>query len=386
MIDESARGPSAWGSNLMLRAVVVLLAIGALAAILPLWPSLLLAAWVGHLARPLLRRVAHVVGRRERAAALVTVGLILSIMVPLVALVFAVVSEGIDLYHEMQKTGLDKSFLLAIVAPGTNGGTEMPPIGLKEIVDLARSYGERAWQLAILLGGTAASVIIGVVVFFWGTYAMLSGEPAGVAWLEKHGGVPSIVVRRLYAAFMETGRGLFVGVGATSFVQAAVATATFVALGVKRAILLGALTLVMSLIPALGSGIVWAPVAIGLALSGSPIKAAILVAVGIFVIGTVDNLVRPFFARYGALQMSTFALFVAMLGGIVVFGTFGILLGPLLVRLAREALELRSEIIAGEADDLEEGEGARVSDPEPTVRDAQRPRVPVQLTPFERTR
>ena len=384
MNSESARGPSLWSSNLMLRAVAVLLAIGALLAVVPLWPSLLLAAWVGHLARPLLRRVAHVVGRRERAAALVTVGLILAIMVPLVGLCFAVVSEGIDLYHEMQKTGLDKSFLLAIVAPGANGA-EMPSIGLKEIIDLAKSYGERAWQLAILLGGTAASVIIGVVVFFWGTYAMLSGEPAGVAWLEKHGGVPSLVVRRLYSAFMETGRGLFVGVGATSFVQAGVATVTFFALGVKRAILLGALTLVMSLIPALGSGIVWVPVAIGLALSGSPVKAAILVAVGILVIGTVDNFVRPFFARYGALQMSSFALFVAMLGGIAVFGTFGILLGPLLVRLAREALELRTEMMTGDPYP-EEGEGARVSDPEPTVRDARKPRVPVQLTPFERTR
>ncbi len=385
MSAGDARGPSAWSSNPMLRAVVVLLAIGALLAVVPLWPALLLAAWVGHLARPLLRKVAHVVGRRERAAALVTVGLILTIMLPLVGLVFAVVSEGIDLYHDMQKTGLDKSFLLALVAPGANGGAEMPPIGVKEMIDLGKSYGERAWQLAVLLGGTAASVIIGVVVFFWGTYAMLSGEPKGLAWLEKHGGVPSVVVRRLYAAFMETGRGLFVGVGATSFVQAAVATATFVALGVKRAILLGALTLVMSLIPALGSGIVWVPVAIGLAVSGSPVKAAILVAVGILVIGTVDNLVRPFFARYGALQMSTFALFVAMLGGIAIFGTFGILLGPLLVRLAREALEIRTEMMSGEPHP-EEGEGARVSDPEPTVRDPQRPRVPVQLTPFERTR
>lgn len=384
MIEEKPQNPIGLDPSFKVRILAVLLAIGAIAAVLPLWPALLMAAWVGHLSRPLLRRVANVVGRRERAAALVTVGLILAITIPIVGLTFAVVSEGIDLYHELQKTGLDRSFLLALVAPGANGA-EMPPIGVKEMIDLVKSYGERAWQLALLLGGTAASVVIGVVVFFWGTYAMLSGEPAGLAWLEKHGGVPSLVVRRMHAAFMETGRGLFVGVGATSFVQATVATVTFLALGVKRAILLGALTLFFSIIPALGSGIVWVPVAIALALSGSPVKAAILVAVGILVIGTIDNLVRPFFARYGALQLSSFTLFVAMLGGIAVFGTFGILLGPLLVRLAREALELRTELMNGELT-VEEGEAARVSDPEPAIRGPRKPHVPIRLTPFERTR
>jgi predicted PurR-regulated permease PerM len=178
---------------------------------------------------------------------------------------------------------------------------------------------------------------------------MLSGGHAGRVWAERNFGFPPFAVRRMYAAFMETGRGLFVGVGATSFVQAVVATLTFLALGVPRAFLFGALTLFCSIIPALGSGIVWAPIAIGLALQGEPGKAALLVGIGVFVIGTVDNLVRPMFARFGALKMSTFSLFVTMLGGIALLGPFGILAGPLLFRCAREALELRTEIAAGKA-------------------------------------
>jgi predicted PurR-regulated permease PerM len=65
------------------------------------------------------------------------------------------------------------------------------------------------------------------------------------------------------------------------------------------------------------------------------------VGVGVFLIGTIDNLVRPMFVRFGRPQLSSFAVFVGMLGGLTLVGPFGILLGPLVLRLAREALEQR---------------------------------------------
>jgi hypothetical protein len=54
-----------------------------------------------------------------------------------------------------------------------------------------------------------------------------------------------------------------------------------------------------------------------------------------------DNLVRPLFVQFCRLELSSFAVFVGMLGGLTVAGPFGILLGPLVLRLAREALEQR---------------------------------------------
>jgi predicted PurR-regulated permease PerM len=53
--------------------------------------------------------------------------------------------------------------------------------------------------------------------------------------------------------------------------------------------------------------------------------------------------VRPWLSRYGQLQLPTFVIFIAMMGGIAAFGGAGLLLGPLLVRLASEALEIWRE-------------------------------------------
>ena len=65
----------------------------------------------------------------------------------------------------------------------------------------------------------------------------------------------------------------------------------------------------------------------------------ILGCIGIFV-SIVDNLLRPWLSRYGKLDLSGFVVLVSMLGGVAMFGGFGLLLGPLLVRLAIESWQL----------------------------------------------
>jgi predicted PurR-regulated permease PerM len=67
-----------------------------------------------------------------------------------------------------------------------------------------------------------------------------------------------------------------------------------------------------------------------------------MLAIGL-VVSTADNFVRPMLSRYGKLRMPTFLLLVSMLGGLGLFGAWGVLLGPLLVRLAVEGLEIWRE-------------------------------------------
>jgi predicted PurR-regulated permease PerM len=61
------------------------------------------------------------------------------------------------------------------------------------------------------------------------------------------------------------------------------------------------------------------------------------------VIGGLDNVVRPLLTRFGHLELHGLVIFLAMLGGMTVFGAGGLLLGPLLVRLAVEALRMLRE-------------------------------------------
>lgn len=328
------------------RIVAAVLVIATVAVALPLWPALLMALWTAALCRPLMLRISRFTKGRDRAAAVVTAMLALVILAPFVLMSFAAVHEATGLYAKMRETGVGKNLLVTLVSPSANGnGNGAVPstgdvkLGYEQVIGLAKTYGASAWNVALDLGGTVTSVVIAVFVYLWATLALLSDGPRLYAWLESSVDLPSRVVRAFSDAFVETGRGLFFGVGMTSFVQAVVATITYVALGVPRAMLLGFITLFMSIIPALGTGFVWVPICIGFALSGAYVKCAIMAAIGLLVIGSVDNLARPMFARFGKLQMSSFALFTSMIGGILIVGPFGILLGPLVVRLGAEALE-----------------------------------------------
>jgi predicted PurR-regulated permease PerM len=69
----------------------------------------------------------------------------------------------------------------------------------------------------------------------------------------------------------------------------------------------------------------------------------VLAVIGVAVIGTVDNLARPYLARRGRLELPTWLVLTSMFGGVELFGGWGLVLGPLLVRLAKEALVLSRE-------------------------------------------
>jgi predicted PurR-regulated permease PerM len=135
---------------------------------------------------------------------------------------------------------------------------------------------------------------------------------------------------------------IFGSVG-TAVAQGVIGGAAFVALGVPSAILWSVIMLFMSFLPMAGPFVVWVPVAIYLLTQGFWIKALILTLWGTLVVGTVDNVIRPLLIRKVSSegnQLNTLVLFIAVLGGIKVFGFLGIVLAPLLVVMVITLLEL----------------------------------------------
>ena len=153
-------------------------------------------------------------------------------------------------------------------------------------------------------------------------------------------------LQRLREEFMAVARAMLVGELLTALVQGVVAGVIYFALGIPNALVLSLLTSVVALIPTVGSSLVWVPIAIGLGLSGRTRDAVILAAFGVVVIGTVDNLLRPYFARLGAGKMHPMLLFLGIFGGLEAFGAWGILLGPLALALFVAAFRLYADEVS----------------------------------------
>jgi predicted PurR-regulated permease PerM len=306
----------------------------------PLWAPIILAAWAAAMARPLHAKTAKLTRGRHRAAGAFVALLLLALFVPLAVSVVSLSRGAIALGQDIAKSDSARSALIAIVSgadPGRGAAVSLLESPQK-LIALVQGYGEQALRLAGGIAGAAAQALLGLFVFVYAVYVFLVDGQAMYEWAEQHAPLEVEHTRRLAAAFNETGRGLIVGVGLTGLAQGIVATVTYVALGVPRALVLGLITCMASLLPSVGTALVWVPIAIGLALAGKTVAAIILAVVGVVVIGTVDNVMRPVFARFGRLELSNFVLLTSMFGGLALFGAWGLLLGPLFARLAKEAL------------------------------------------------
>jgi predicted PurR-regulated permease PerM len=316
--------------------MVLGLAALALFTILPLWVPLVLAAWSAILTRPLQQRVARLVGGRSRAAGMVTVVLVLAVLTPVVITALSLSGSMVDLITRLRSTEDGAQAMNALFASDT-GPEEVDLADTRQLFDLIRRHGLSAIDTARTLFGAIAAVAVGLFVFVFAFYTFLVDGPRAYRWLLDYSPLSPAHSVRMAATFEETGRGLFLSLGGTALFQGTMATVGYLIIGVPQALMLGMLTFVGSFIPLIGTALVWVPVTIGMLLLHRSGQAVAVLVLGL-VVSSLDNFVRPWLSRYGHLQLPTFVIFVAMLGGIAAFGGAGPLLGPLVVRLAVEAM------------------------------------------------
>lgn len=332
----AAASPEPRHERFSIRIVTAALVVAACVIFYQLVPWLVLAAWFATLSRPALQKLTRALGGRHRAAAALTMLAVVALVVPLVLLGFALVNDATELYETLSASRSGRAALRALVSTDAPSALRLDS---RAMFTLIEQHGTRALSLADGL----ASAALGLFVFFSTAYVLLADGPRAYVWLERTLPIANRHIQRFARAFNETGRGLFVSVLLSGVSQAAVATICYVALDVPRAGILGVLTLLVSVIPSVGTAIVWVPVVIGLAIVGRGTEATILAVLGVFVISAVDNLLRPVFARWGHLELHPLVVLLSMLGGLAVLGGWGLLLGPLLARWLVEALRISRE-------------------------------------------
>src|SRR6478609_1749116 len=317
------------------------LALAGAATLVPFWAPFLLAAWGAIIAWPVQQRLTRALGGPKRSAALLTALLVLVILLPVVVATLSLSGCAIALGQRLSESK-SAADALKTLSSGEATSFDLKQLDPEHVLTLVRQHGATALAAGRKIFGAASVALIGLVLFVTAFYTLLTEGKAAHDWLVERAPLSRGDFHRLANVFSEVGRGLVIGVGLTALSQGAVATIGYVVTGVPQALMLGLLTVFASLIPSVGSALIWVPVSAGLALSGRPGAALVMLFIGLFV-SVVDNLLRPLFARYAELRMNSLLLFVAMLGGIVLFGTWGLLLGPLLVRWASEGLSMLSE-------------------------------------------
>ncbi len=126
---------------------------------------------------------------------------------------------------------------------------------------------------------------------------------------------------------------------ATALIQGTAGGLVFLCFGLPSPLLWGAVMAFLSLVPVVGTALVWGPLVVYYILRGAVWKGIILLVVSVVAVGSVDNVVKPMFIKRGT-EIDTLWIFLSVLGGIGVFGFLGLFLGPFLVTLLLVLVEI----------------------------------------------
>lgn len=184
---------------------------------------------------------------------------------------------------------------------------------------------------ALTVVGTLARMGIQLTIAFFGLFYLLC-DTDGSAWRTLGPIIPFSPENRerLRQRFHDVTVSTLIGTFATATIQGICVGLAFWATGLPYAAFWGVVTIIVAILPVVGSGMVWAPAVVYLGLNQRWVMAALLAAWGIVIVGNVDNVIRPWvFRRYA--RIHPFFTIIGAFAGIKLFGLLGLLIGPLVL-------------------------------------------------------
>lgn len=302
----------------------------------PLAGVLFMAAVIATVLNPVTGALARrMKGARGRAAAVLTLALLLALAGPLAGVGAIVVGQAAEavawLSRAVQQEGLAGLIarLPGSVQPAAAELASRLPQGVKEVEELLReSLGSGAFSTVGGVLKATGAALSRLLLFFVALFFFLADGPRLVEWLKEMLPLPAGKTAVLFGYLRTVTSSVVVSTLATSGVQAALALVGYLLAGVPSALFFALLTFFTSFVPAVGTMLVWLPLAALKFGTGHPGAGAFLVAWGVLVIGMADNFVKPVLIRRGV-AFPVGLVFFALLGGLAAFGPVGIVAGPL---------------------------------------------------------
>ncbi|MCH2185968.1 AI-2E family transporter [Myxococcota bacterium] len=313
--------------------------------------ALLLAAIFSALCQPLHSRLLRWFGGRAVLASLTTILiLLLGIIGPLLGFLGIVTSQAVEVSSAVQPW----------IQEQISGRGDLSVERFIDLPDELEPYesqvyakaGELTSRVGEFLLNSLAAATRGTANFFFMLfimlYAMFFFLRDGSKILDKilyYMPLESDDEYLMVDKFVSVTRATLKGSLVIGIVQGGLAGLAFAVVGIEGAAFWGTVMAVLSIIPGIGTALIWVPAAIYLAVNGESLASAGLTFWCVVVVGTVDNVLRPTLVGRDT-QMSDLLIMLSTLGGLVLFGPTGLVVGPIIAALFVTVWEIYGEAFA----------------------------------------
>ncbi len=291
---------------------------------------------------PLKTRIRKALGDKNGLSAFLTLLIIcLIVFIPCVIVMTSLAYEGNELYNNIQQNNqaLSSSITTAIQhLPGfaqdfLNRYDLTNVDKLQQKISGVAMQGSRTLASSVLVIGQGTfSFTVGFVIMLYLLFFFLKDGSYLINLMLDSLPLTDYVKHHLFKKLAAVSKATVKGTVVVALVQGALGGIAFWFLGVQGSVLWGALMAFLSLVPAVGSAIIWVPVAIYFLAAGPLWKGIFLVVFFVVVIGLVDNILRPLLVGKET-RMPDYLVLIATLGGMELFGINGFVIGPLIAAL-----------------------------------------------------
>jgi predicted PurR-regulated permease PerM len=326
--------------TLLFLVIVVSLAFAWI--LLPFYGAVLWATVLAIVFDPLHRRLLRAMPGRRNLPALLALLIIVTLVILPLTLTAASIVEEVTTLHESIKSGqmnfgrFFQEFLNALPAWATNfldrfGLTDLSTIQERLTAALVKGSSYIAAQ-ALDIGKGTAGFLLSLGLMLYLLFFLLRDGEAMIKRITHAITLPAEQQGALVSKATAVIRAMFKGTILVAIVQGALGGLIFWILGIHAPVLWAVVMALLSLVPAAGSAVIWLPVALYLLATGSTWQGIVLILYGTFVMGLVDNILRPLLVGKET-QMPDYLVLLSTLGGIAIFGLNGFVIGPLIAAL-----------------------------------------------------
>ncbi|SDN48847.1 Predicted PurR-regulated permease PerM [Desulfonauticus submarinus] len=317
----------------------------------PFWNVLLLAIIFSMVLNPIYKKILILVKNRKNFASFLTLFLFfIFIFVPCILLLSALISQGFDIASKVNTFLLKLDFSSIGDSWINKLENVLRKFGFEKIQflqqqEFASYLADSIKKISLFIAKEGGTILSNVLTFFTNTglfffmlFYFLRDLDSLLNKLKRLSPLPDEQEEKILFALSDVSKKVVIGNLLTALAQGIVGGIGLALVGLP-AIFWGTLMAVTSLIPVVGTALVWLPAVGYLFLLGKMGASLFLALWSIILVGGIDNFLRPYLIGKGEF-ISPFFLFLAIIGGVSCFGFIGLIYGPLSFTFALVMLQI----------------------------------------------
>ena len=296
---------------------------------------------------PLYEKLLLMTNKKSLSSMLSLILILLLVIMPSIAVLGLIGNELINFINSSENYSFEQYFQMIPNESAINQLIAWSGLSINDLIEKADDFlisaSKMLYQSVSTISTNVINFFVSLFIFVYLTFFFLRDGEKILQHCMDAFPMKNEDESYLLDQFQKTTRATIKGTVMVALAQGFLGYLTLLLIGINGALIWGAVMALLSIVPAVGTVLVWLPIALVLFLNGEIMDASLLIFSGVFIIGMIDNLLRPILIGKET-KMPDYLILLTTIGGISIFGITGFIVGPIIASLFISIWSLSSRV------------------------------------------